>query len=205
MIKEESYIKLSDEELVSKYQNGDNEAADFLVCKYKNLVRMHSRPYFLVGADNDDLIQEAMIGLYKAIRDYKSDKGVGFMAFAALCIDRQIITAVNSYNRQNNGPLNTYISLYTPVTDESGGDTMLSDVISSEEKLNPEAIFIAAEQTRQFLIQLKTNLSKLERQIFELYIGGFSYAEIALELGITTKTVDNAIQRIRNKINLIRK
>ncbi len=205
MAKEELYIKLSDEELVSKYQNGDNEAADFLVCKYKNLVRMHSRPYFLIGADSDDLIQEAMIGLYKAIRDYKADRGVVFMTFASLCIERQIITAVDSYNRQNNGPLNTYVSLYTPVTDESGGDAVLSDVISSEEKLNPETIFIAAEQTGQFLTNLKRNLSKLECRILELYIGGFSYAEIASKLGKTIKSVDNAIQRIRNKINLIRK
>lgn len=205
MLKEELYMKLSDEELVSKYQNGDNDAADFLVCKYKNLVRMHSRPYFLVGADSDDLIQEAMIGLYKAIRDYKQDKGVAFMTFASLCINRQIITAVDSYNRQNNGPLNTYVSFDTPVADESDGDAVLSDVISSEEKLNPETIFIAAEQASQFLTQIKNNLSKLESQIFELYRNGFSYAEMAYELGITTKTVDNAIQRIRNKINLIRK
>lgn len=205
MITKESYLKLTDEELVLKYHNGDDDAADYLVCKYKNLVRMHSRPYFLAGADNDDLIQEAMIGLYKAIRDYKRDKGVTFVAFAALCIDRQIITAVNSYNRQNNSPLNTYISLYTSVTDESGKDAMLSDVISCEEKLNPEAIFIAEEQTGQFLEKLKTNLSKLECRIFKLYIAGFSYAEIATELEITTKAVDNAIQRIRNKINLIRK
>ena len=205
MITKESYLKLTDEELVLKYHNGDDDAADYLVCKYKNLVRMHSRPYFLVGADSDDLIQEAMIGLYKAIRDYKQDKGVAFMTFASLCINRQIITAVDSYNRQNNGPLNTYVSFDTPVADESDGDAVLSDVISSEEKLNPETIFIAAEQASQFLTQIKNNLSKLESQIFELYRNGFSYAEMAYELGITTKTVDNAIQRIRNKINLIRK
>ena len=205
MIKTESYMKLSDEELVSGYQNGDNYAADFLVCKYKNFVRMHARPYFLVGADSDDLMQEAMIGLYKAIRDYKSEKGVVFMTFASLCIERQIITAVTAYNRQKNSPLNTYISLDTPVVDESGDETVLSDVISSEEGLNPEEIFIAGEQTKQFLIKLTENLSKLERQIFELYIKGFSYAEIASRLNKTSKAVDNAIQRIRAKINLIRK
>lgn len=205
MLKKELYMKLSDEELVLRYQNGEHDAADFLVNKYKNLVRMHARPYFLVGADSDDLIQEAMIGLYKAIRDYNPDKGVVFMAFASLCIDRQIITAVTAYNRQKNSPLNTYISLDTPVTDDSGDEAVLSEVISSEDELNPEEIFIAGEQTKQFLMKLTSNLSKLERQIFELYIEGFSYAEIASELDKTTKTVDNAIQRIRNKINLIRK
>ena len=205
MLNKESYMKLSDEELVSSYQNGDNDAADFLVYKYKNLVRMHSRPYFLVGADSDDLIQEAMIGLYKAIRDYNPDKGVVFMAFASLCIDRQIITAVTAYNRLKNSPLNTYVSLDTPIKDENGNETVLSDVLSSEEELNPEEIFIAGEQTKQFLMKLTSNLSKLERRIFELYIEGFSYAEIGDKLNKTTKTVDNAIQRIRNKINLIRK
>lgn len=205
MSKRDTYNKMSDEELVIRYHDGDNDAADYLVEKYKNLVRMRARTYFLVGADNDDLIQEGMIGLYKAIRDYNPDKGVVFMVFASLCINRQIITAVTAYNRQKNAPLNTYISLDTPVTDEQGEDAILSDVIASEDERNPEELFIAKEQSGQMIAKVFESLSKMERQVLELYIEGMSYAEIASSLNKTTKAVDNAIQRIRNKINLIRR
>ena len=205
MSKRDTYNKMSDEELVIRYHDGDNVAADYLVEKYKNLVRMRARAYFLVGADNDDLIQEGMIGLYKAIRDYNPDKNVVFMVFASLCINRQIMTAVTSYNRQKNAPLNTYISLDTPVTDELGEDAVLSDVIAAEDERNPEEIFIAKEQSGQMVARVFKSLSKMEREILELYVEGMSYAEIASTLNKTTKAVDNAIQRIRNKINLIRR
>lgn len=205
MSRRDTYNKMSDEELVLRYHDGDNMAADYLVEKYKNLVRMRARAYFLVGADNDDLIQEGMIGLYKAIRDYNPDKGVVFMVFASLCINRQIMTAVTAYNRQKNAPLNTYISLDTPVTDELGEDAILSDVIASEDERNPEELFIAKEQSGQLIARVFESLSKMERQILELYVEGMSYAEIAASLNKTTKAVDNAIQRIRNKINLIRR
>ncbi len=205
MSKRDTYNKMSDEELVIRYHDGDNAAADYLVEKYKNLVRMRARAYFLVGADNDDLIQEGMIGLYKAIRDYNPDKNVVFMVFASLCINRQIMTAVTSYNRQKNAPLNTYISLDTPVTDELGEDAVLSDVIAAEDERNPEEIFIAKEQSGQMVARVFKSLSKMEREILELYVEGMSYAEIASTLNKTTKAVDNAIQRIRNKINLIRR
>lgn len=201
---QEIYNKLSDEELVARYHDGDNGAADYLVEKYKNLVRMKARTYFLAGADNDDLIQEGMIGLYKSIRDYDPDKETIFMTFAALCISRQILSAVTAYNRQKNTPLNTYISLDTPVTDEQGEDAKLSDLIAAEER-NPEETVIAREQTHGLLRQVFQNLSKMERQVLELYMEGFSYAEIAAFLARPQKTVDNAIQRIRSKISDLRK
>ncbi|MGN0374403.1 MAG: RNA polymerase sporulation sigma factor SigH [Butyrivibrio sp.] len=204
MPKKDAYLKMSDEELVIRYRSGDNKAADYLVEKYKNLVRMRARAYFLVGADSDDIIQEGMIGLYKAIRDYNPDKGVVFMVFASLCINRQILTAVTSYNRQKNSPLNSYISLDTPITDELGEDARLSDVIAAEEECNPEELFIAKEQSGQLIAKVFKELSTMERQTLELYVEGLSYAEIATALNKTPKAVDNAIQRIRNKINSIR-
>lgn len=195
------YARMSDEELVALYHGGDNSAADRLVEKYKNLVRMKARAFFLTGADNDDLLQEGMIGLYKAIRDYNPDKDTVFMTFASLCISRQIRTAITSYNRMKNSPLNTYISLDTPVTDEMGEDARLSDVIPSGDELNPEAMFIDREQAERFTQKLYGSLSKLELQVLELYREGLSYAEIAAHLDKTPKAVDNAIQRIRSKIN----
>ena len=199
----EMYNKMSDEELVLRYNNGDNGAADFLMEKYKNLVRMKARSYFLVGADNDDLIQEGMIGLYKAIRDYKQDKNVVFMVFASLCINRQIMSAVTSYNRQKNSPLNNYLSLDTPVTDEQGDEAVLSDVIASKLEKNPEDLFIAKEQSTQLIAEVFGLLSKMERIVLELYMEGLSYNEIAEVLNKQPKAIDNAIQRIRNKINVI--
>ena len=195
---------MSDEELAAMYHAGDESAADWLVDKYKNLVRMKARAFFLTGADNDDLLQEGMIGLYKAIRDYNPGKDTVFMTFASLCIGRQIRTAMTSYNRRKNSLLNTYISLDTPVTDEMGDDARLGDVIPSEDELNPEALLIDKEQTERFIKTLYGSLSKLELQVLELYREGLSYGEIAAHLDKTTKTVDNAIQRIRSKINNLR-
>ncbi len=199
------YEKLADEELVAMYHSGDNMAAEYLVEKYKNLVRMKARSYFLIGADNDDLLQEGMIGLYKAIRDYNSDRDAIFMTFASLCISRQIRTAVTSYNRMKNTPLNTYISLDTPITDEQGDDARLSDVIASVSERNPEQLFIDKEQSERMVAQIFHSLSRMECQVLELYIEGLSYSEIAAYLDKTPKAIDNAIQRIRNKINQLKK
>lgn len=200
MLKRETYIKLSDEELVLRYHSGDNDAADYLVDKYKNLVRMRARSYFLVGADNDDLIQEGMIGLYKAIRDYNVEKNVTFMTFASLCISRQIMTAVTAYNSQKNSPLNKSISLDSPVTDEMGENTVLSEVIASKDDGNPEEMYIAKEQASVAIANLFSNLSKMERQVLELYIEGLSYIEIAQVLDKPAKSIDNALQRIKGKL-----
>ncbi len=198
------YSKMSDEELVLTYRTGNEGAADILVEKYKNLVRMKARAYFLMGADSEDLVQEGMIGLYKAIRDYNPEKDAVFMTFASLCIGRQIRTAITAYNRQKNAPLNTYISLDMPVTDEQGDDASLKDVIASEYEMNPEALIIDREQADRLISKLYKSLSKMEWQVLELYKEGLSYAEIAVYLEKTPKAVDNAIQRIRTKFSAIR-
>lgn len=198
------YNKMSDEELVAIYHQGDNEAADYIVEKYKNLVRKKARAYYLSGGDNDDLLQEGMIGLYKAIRDYRSKEDTLFMTFASLCIARQIRSAVTMSNRKKNTPLNTYISLDTPVTDDYGDDAVLSDVIAAEDVLNPEELFIDKEQRTMLECELGSSLSRFETQVMELYVEGLSYNQIAGILNKTPKAVDNAIQRIKSKLNHIR-
>ena len=195
----EHYAGLSDEELVARYQRGETAAADYLVEKYKNLVRMKARSYFLVGADHDDLIQEGMIGLYKAIRDYEPEHQAVFMTFASLCISRQIRTAVTASNRQKNAPLNSYVSLDSPVSDETDEDAKLSDVLESRVEKSPEEIFFANEQKEDQLTRLLACLTKLERQVLELYLEGMSYTQIAKALDKPAKSIDNAIQRIRAK------
>ena len=201
----EQYKKMSDEELVLRYHNGDDGAAEFLVEKYKNLVRKESRAYFLVGGDNEDLLQEGMIGLYKAIRDYEAEKNVGFMSFASLCISRQIKTAVTKSQRMKNTPLNNYLSFDTPVTDEQGEDAVLLDVLPSTEEKNPENLLIAKEQYTQLFEEVYESLSKMENEVLECFMQGLSYSEIGKLLNKSPKAIDNAMQRIRNKINTIRK
>ena len=201
----EQYKRMSDEELVLKYRNGDEKAVEFLLEKYKNLVRKEARAYFLEGADGDDLLQEGMIGLYRAIRDYKSDKNVAFMVFASLCIKRQIKTAVTRSNRLKNKPLNDYVSFDTPIMDEQGEESVLLDVIPSNEDVNPEKLVIEREQSSQLLTEVFDALSKMEEEVLELFMEGLSYNEIAELINKSPKAVDNAMQRIRSKINTIRK
>lgn len=196
---ETEYNKMSDEELVNLYRNGESAAADYLVEKYKSLVRMKSRTYFLLGADNEDLIQEGMIGLYKAIRDYNPGKATVFMTFASLCISRQINTAMTAYNRKKNSPLNSSISLDAPASPDEECETSLSDIIPSGPEGNPETLVIDREQSEVFFKNLFDSLSSMEKEVLELYKEGLSYTEIAKYLGKTPKTIDNAIQRIRNK------
>lgn len=199
------YEKLSDEELVARYHAGEARAADFLVEKYKNLVRMKARSYFLTGADHEDILQEGMIGLYKSIRDYSPDKNTVFMSFASLCISRQIRTAVTAYNRKKNVPLNNYVSFETTVTDDSGMETKLGDTLISGTYASPEEQLIDRERVDGLMDDIYTNLSKMELQVLELYREGLSYAQIGEQLNKTVKAVDNAVQRIRNKIENIRK
>ena len=193
--------KMSDEELIRAYKNGMSEASDFIFEKYKNLVRMKARQFFIIGADSDDLIQEGMIGLYKAIRDYDSAKNNEFMYFASLCISRQIMTAVTANNRQKNMPLNSYISLDSTVTDRGGKDVVLGDAIASEYDINPETMVIDKEKENSVLRGIFESLSKMEKQVLSLYMEGMNYDQIAKNIGKNVKAVDNAIQRIRNKIN----
>lgn len=196
----DEYKKMSDEQLVLLYKEGKTQAADILVEKYKNLVRKKARTFFLTGADNEDLIQEGMIGLYKAIRDYEPEKDVVFMSFASICINRQISTAITNYNRKKNLPLNSAISLDSPI-DDMDDDVRLGDIITNEDDGNPETAFINKEQGSILMNSVFSKLSKMEVKVLELYLEGLSYVEIAKALGKNEKSIDNAIQRIRNKLD----
>ena len=201
----EQYKKMSDEELVRLYHNGEEKAADFLVEKYKNLVRKEIRTYFLEGADEDDLLQEGRIGLWEAIKGYKSEKNVAFMIFASICIKRQIKTAVTKSQRLKNKPLNEYISFDTPINDDQGEESVLLYTIPSTEDVNPEKLVIEREQSSQLLTEVFDSLSKMEEEVLELFMEGLSYEEIGKVINKSAKAVDNAMQRIRSKINSIRK
>ncbi len=190
-----NYTKMSDEELVSLYQQGDEAAADFLVRKYKNLVRVKARSFFLVGADDEDLLQEGMIGLYKAIRDYDATKDAVFMTFASLCIANQIRTAITAYNRQKHAPLNNSVPF--EAGDEDGAEHKQFNWRTGR---SPEDVFFEQIRMETLMHSLYANLSKMEVSVLELYLEGMSYEEIARKLEKTPKSIDNAIQRVRAKI-----
>ena len=196
------YEDYSDEELIELYKEGNELAIDYLFIKYKNLVRKKAKAMFIVGGDNDDLIQEGMIGLYKAIRDYDESKEASFRTFASMCINRQMCTAVTTSNRMKHSPLNGYISLDMPVTSEKEEDnTKLSDLLYSAVEQNPEKIFIDWESTDFIESTIGNVLSKYEKQVLLLQMEGLDYIKIADKLGKTAKSVDNALQRIRNKLS----
>lgn len=193
------YLELEDEEIVEAVHNGDSEALDFLINKYRNFVRAKARSYFLIGADKEDIVQEGMIGLYKAIRDFKEDKLASFRAFAELCITRQIITAIKTATRQKHIPLNSYVSLDKPIYDEES-DRTLMDVLSGAKVMDPEVLFINQEEFDQIEIQMEELLSDLERKVLALYLDGQSYQEISEELNRHVKSIDNALQRVKRKL-----
>ena len=193
------YLELEDEEIVEAVHNGDSEALDFLINKYRNFVRAKARSYFLIGADKVDIVQEGMIGLYKAIRDFKEDKLASFRAFAELCITRQIITAIKTATRQKHIPLNSYVSLDKPIYDEES-DRTLMDVLSGAKVMDPEVLFINQEEFDQIEIQMEELLSDLERKVLALYLEGQSYQEISEELNRHVKSIDNALQRVKRKL-----
>ncbi len=194
----EQFVGKSDEDLVLMAQQGDMDAMVSLMEQYKSLVRIKARGYFLVGADHEDIMQEGMIGLYKAIRDFKIDRLVSFRAFADLCIKRQIITAIKTATRQKHIPLNSYISLNKPIYEE-GNDRTLLDVIEGNIS-NPEELYINQEEMASIQNMMDEALSGFERQVFVAFLDGKSYQEIALMLGRHTKAVDNALQRIKKKL-----
>lgn len=195
----ECYEGLEDIQVVEMANAGDGQALEYLLNKYKNFVRAKARYYFLAGADKEDLIQEGMIGLYKAVRDFQPDKQASFRGFAELCITRQVITAVKSATRQKHKPLNGYVSLNRPVFDEESDRTMM-DMIKSAKVLNPEEIIISKEDIGAIEQNLVMNLSGLEKQVLNLYLGGKSYQEIAVLLGRQVKSIDNALQRVKTKV-----
>ncbi|MDN4606548.1 RNA polymerase sporulation sigma factor SigH [Sporosarcina sp. F6_3S_P_2] len=193
------FTKLSDEELIVRIQEGGTDALDFLITKYQPFVKMKARSYFMTGGDREDIIQEGMIGLYKAIRDFRMDRLSSFRAFAELCITRQIITAIKTATRQKHIPLNTSVSLDKPVYDEDSDRTLL-DVIGGSVLDDPEDLIIHKEDFIQMEGEINKVLSELEKQVLSLYLEGQSYQEISDELNRQVKSVDNALQRIKRKL-----
>ncbi|ANU14719.1 RNA polymerase sporulation specific sigma factor SigH [Planococcus halocryophilus Or1] len=193
------FTDMTDEELVSLVHSGNTEALDFLITKFRPFVRMKARSYFLIGADKEDIIQEGMIGLYKAIRDFKSDKLSSFRAFAELCIIRQIITAIKTATRQKHIPLNSYISLDKPIYDEES-DRTLMDVLTGNGVDDPEDLIIHNEEFQYMEEKMGEVLSELEREVLALYLDGQSYQEISEKLERHVKSIDNALQRVKRKL-----
>jgi RNA polymerase sporulation-specific sigma factor len=190
---------VSDEELVELVRQGDDEALEHLINKYKNFVRAKARSYFLIGADREDIVQEGMIGLYKSIRDFRDDKLASFKAFAELCITRQIITAIKTATRQKHIPLNSYVSLDKPIYDEDSDRTLL-DVICGSRVTDPEELIINQEEFDDIEVRMSEILSDLERKVLMLYLDGRSYQEIAVDLKRHVKSIDNALQRVKRKL-----
>lgn len=191
---------LTDEEVVFAVKESDDRAAqDYLINKYRNFVRAKARSYFLIGADREDIIQEGMIGLYKAIRDFRNDKLSSFRAFAELCVTRQIITAIKTATRQKHIPLNSYISLNKPIYDEDSDRTLL-DVLAGARVSDPEELVISREEFMDIEEKMEAILSDLEWQVLMSYLDGKSYQEIAVELQRHVKSIDNALQRVKRKL-----
>ena len=194
-----SYDVLLDENIVEIAQSGDDLAQEYLINKYKNFVRAKARSYFLIGADREDIIQEGMIGLYKAIRDFRCDKLSSFRAFAELCITRQIITAIKTATRQKHIPLNSYVSLNKPIYDEDSDRTLL-DIISGSKITDPEELIISQEEFGDIEEKMGEILSSLEWKVLMSYLEGKSYQEIAVDLNRHVKSIDNALQRVKRKL-----
>ncbi|MCY0902854.1 MAG: RNA polymerase sporulation sigma factor SigH [Firmicutes bacterium] len=190
---------IPDEELVESVRYGDDEALEYLIQKYKTFVRGKARSYFLIGADREDIVQEGMIGLYKAIRDFRDDKLASFKAFAELCVTRQIITAIKTATRQKHVPLNSYISLDKPMYDDES-DRTLMDVIGGAKVSDPEELMIHQEEFSDIELKMAELLSGLERDVLMLYLDGRSYQEIAVDLRRHVKSIDNALQRVKRKL-----
>lgn len=193
------YDNMTDEAIVEIARTGDVDAQEYLINKYKNYVRAKARTYFLLGGDQEDLIQEGMIGMYKAIRDFRSDKLSSFRAFAELCITRQIITAIKTATRQKHIPLNSYVSLNKPIYDEDSDRTLL-DVITGNKVTDPEELIISREEFTEIEEKMGELLSSLEWKVLMYYLEGKSYQEIAEDLGRHVKSIDNALQRVKRKL-----
>ncbi len=202
-IKFDEFHLLEDEQLLDLIHEKDDYALDFLMNKYKLLVEKKSRSYFLMGGSKDDIVQEGMIGLFKAIRDYRSDKEASFYSFADLCVTRQMITAVKASTRQKHMPLNSYVSLNKPSYQDDDDRPELIDSVPSGRVSNPEAIFIGHETLHMIEHELIEKLSKMEKEVLQLYIDGTGYVEVAELLDRPVKSVDNALQRIKKNVEII--
>ena len=195
----ETYADKLDEEVVLEAKNGDSRAQEYLINKYEAFVKAKARSYFLIGADKEDIYQEGMIGLYKAIRDFKPSKLTSFKAFAELCVTRQIITAIKTATRQKHIPLNTYISLNKPIYEEDSDRTLL-DVLTSLRISDPEELLISKEEMGHIEREIARLLSDLEMEVLASYLDGKSYQEIACDLDRQAKSIDNALQRVKRKL-----
>lgn len=195
----QSYEAMNDEEIVEFARDSNDIALEYLINKYRNFVRAKARSYFLIGADREDIIQEGMIGLYKAIRDFRPDKLASFRAFAELCITRQIITAIKTATRQKHIPLNSYVSLNRPIYDEESDRTLL-DIISGTKVTDPEELVISKEEFVDIENKMGEFLSELEWKVLMFYLEGKSYQEIADDLSRHVKSIDNALQRVKRKL-----
>jgi RNA polymerase sporulation-specific sigma factor len=193
--------ELEDLQLVVKARNGDGQALDQLIRRYTGFVRLKASSYFLAGGDSEDLIQEGLIGLYKAVRDFRHDKETSFRSFAELCVTRQIITAIKTATRFKHSPLNTYVSFsHTPAGQEQDGECSLGDALPGPSVNDPSVCVISTEELQSLVFALGSGLSKLEADALKLYLEGSSYEEMAEDLGCDTKTIDNALQRVKRKI-----
>lgn len=197
-----NYTTLQDEEVISLIHNGQSDATEYLLKKYAPLVKKSIRTLYLIGADTEDLSQEGMIGLFKAIQSYQNDNDTSFYTFAKLCIDRQIYSAIKASNRKKHTPLNSYISFYSKM---NGDEIELIDNLEAGNDSNPEHIILDRENTMNIEDILKEHLSQMEKQVLSLYMQGKSYADIGLELGKSSKSIDNSIQRIRDKVKKLYK
>jgi len=200
-INEYDFKNMTDAKIISLARNGNDMAMDFILHKYSYLAKAKTRAYFLVGAEHEDLIQEGMIGLYKAVKDYNPAKTPLFFSFAELCITRQILTAVKTATRQKHRPLNSYISLNKPIHGEE--ERTLADILYLYSNRNPEELIISQETTGDLMSQINANLSKMENEVLTLYLQGEDYMHISELLNKLPKSIDNALQRIKKKISII--
>ncbi len=191
------YGDFTDEQLIERLRSGETQIMEYILDKYKPLVRKKANAMYLIGGETDDLIQEGMIGLFKAIRDYDAGREASFFHFAELCISRQLYNAVEASNRKKHAPLNSYVSFYAGSEEE--GQSLL-DSLSSGEIGNPEDMIISQENAKQFWKQLRERLSGMEQQVLDEYLSGFNYKQIAQRMGKSPKAIDNALQRIKGKI-----
>lgn len=197
----ENYGQFTDEELIVRLRDGEEKITDYIMDKYKNLVRSKAGSMYILGADRDDLIQEGMIGLFKAIRDYDIGRDASFFTFADLCVSRQMYTAVQAAGRQKHAPLNSYISLYAGMGEQSDSEDMeLIQSLMSKEERNPEDLLIDKENVELLEKIIERELSSFEKQVLDLYITGMKYTQIAKVLGKDEKSTDNALQRIKGKL-----
>lgn len=198
---EQEYSQVSDEELIDRLRSGESRITDYIMEKYKNLVRSKAKSMYILGGDNEDLIQEGMIGLFKAIRDYDCGRDASFYTFADLCISRQMYTAVQASHRQKHWPLNTYVSLNGSSRSQGENEELeLAEALTPDQDLNPETLFIDRERVEYLESQIDRELSGFEKQVLDLYLTGMSYSQIAKVLGREEKSTDNALQRLKSKI-----